>query len=59
VYDADDTVPTSVYVPDALVLRYTLYPVAPVTEYQFTVMLLPDDCAAAVTFDGAAGTVVA
>ena len=40
VYEVDVGVPTLVYVPEALVLRYTLYPVAPVTDDQLTVMLV-------------------
>jgi len=60
-YDVDDdvVVPSWIYGPEELAPRYTLYPVAPATEFQLTVMLLLDGCAVAVTFDGAAGTVVA
>jgi hypothetical protein len=41
-------------VPEELELRYTLYPVAPVTEDQLTVMLVVD-AAVAVTSAGLAG----
>ena len=40
--------------PEELVLRYTLYPVAPVTLDQLTLILL-DDSAAAVTPVGVSG----
>jgi len=58
VYDVYDDVPTWVYVPEALVLRNTLYPVAPVAEDQLTVMAFDDDDVAD-TLAGAAGFVVA
>jgi len=58
VYDVYDVVPARVYVPDALVLRYTLYPVAPETEDQLTVTLFAD-CAVTETFDGDGSMVVA
>jgi hypothetical protein len=47
-------VPTDVYVPEELVLRYIRYPVAPVTEFQLTVIWL-DEFAVAVTPVGALG----
>jgi hypothetical protein len=54
VYDADVGVPTWLYVPEELELRYTLYPMAPVTADQLTVMLV-DDAAVAVTSVGVVG----
>jgi len=56
--DASDIVDIKLYVPSELALRYTLYPVAKVTEDQFTVILL-DDAAVAVTPDGVLSLVVA
>jgi len=52
--DVDDNELIEVNVPDELVLRYTLYPVALVTVNQLTVMLL-DDTATAETLDGELG----
>ena len=52
----DVGVPTLLYVPEELVLRYTLYHVAPVTADQLTVILV-DDAAVAVTPVGVVGIV--
>ena len=54
VYTVVDTGPSiSIYVKDALELRNTQYPVAPVTKDQFNVILV-DDVGDAVTLVGAA-----
>jgi len=54
-YDVDGAVPIRVYVPEALELRYTQYPVAPVTGDHARCILLDD--AVAPRFVGAPGIV--
>jgi hypothetical protein len=56
VYEFVVGVPTDVYVPPEVKLRYTVYPVAPVTAVQLTVILV-DEAAVAVTPAGALGAV--